>query len=248
MSKAAVKSKPSSLPVTATDALFESILADIVRGTYPPGARLPAERELSRSLGASRPTLREALRRLTEWRLVEPRRGSGIVVRPRRDWSIEVLPAYLRYATPEPGEAPIPLLIRDLLAIRRITIRELVMMVSDRIEPGGTAPAREAAREAYAVRGQLREFIVTDFGVMRSVVEAGNFMPAVWLLNTISDVYIDIAHSLTGSINPPDEYLEVHNRFLDLLEEGRGEEAAAVIDRYLADWDKIMMAPLEVFL
>lgn len=248
MTKPATKSKPSPLPVTATDALFESILADIVRGTYPPGARLPAERELSRSLGASRPTLREALRRLTEWRLVEPRRGSGIVVRDRSEWSIEVLPAYLRYATPRPGEAAIPQLIKDLLIMRRVTIREVILLVAPRIQPGGTAPAREAARNAYAARGQLQEFITADFSVMRSVVEAGNFLPAVWLLNRLSDVYLDIAQSLTGTVHPPDEYLEVHSRFLDLLEANEGVGAAEVFDRYLTDWDQRMMAPLEVFL
>src|SRR5713226_7273557 len=93
--------KPTELPTTAIDAVFEKLLAAIVSGAHPAGARLPAERELSRRLGASRPTLREALRRLGEWNLVEPRRGSGIVVRPYRDWSIEVLAAYLRYGKPD---------------------------------------------------------------------------------------------------------------------------------------------------
>ncbi|MBL0214548.1 MAG: FadR family transcriptional regulator [Myxococcales bacterium] len=77
--------------------MLEALLAEILRGNFPPGTRLPAEREMARLLGASRPTLREALRRLGEWNLVEPRRGSGIVVRPRSEWTIEVLPAYLRY-------------------------------------------------------------------------------------------------------------------------------------------------------
>src|SRR5512139_3301210 len=89
---------------TAIDAVFEKLLCDIVSGAHPPGSRLPAERELSRQVGASRPTLREALRRLGEWNLVEPRRGSGVVVRPYRDWSIEVIGAYLRYGKPGPNQ------------------------------------------------------------------------------------------------------------------------------------------------
>ncbi len=242
------KTKLASPPTTAIDAMFESILADIVRGTYPPGARLPAERELARSLGASRPTLREALRKLTEWRLVEPRRGSGIVVRNRRDWSIEVLPAYLRYARPLPGEASIPQLIKDLLAIRRTTIREVVLLVAPRMTPGGTDAAREAVEHAWDARGDLRAFVVADFAVVRAVVEAGNFLPAVWLLNRLSGIYLDIGQSLTGSVSPPDDYVEVHNRFLDALERHEGPLAASIIEGYLAQLDAIMMAPLEVFL
>ena len=71
---------------TAIDTVFEKLLSDIISGVYAAGVRLPPERELSRQLSTSRPTLREALRRLDEWNLVEPRRGSGIVVRPYRDW------------------------------------------------------------------------------------------------------------------------------------------------------------------
>lgn len=95
MSQAALTA-PESAP-TAADAVFDRILTDIVRGEYPPQSRLPAERELARTLGASRPTLREALRRLAEWSLVESRRGSGVIVRPEIEWSMEVLPAYLRF-------------------------------------------------------------------------------------------------------------------------------------------------------
>ncbi|MDX2089282.1 MAG: GntR family transcriptional regulator, partial [Kofleriaceae bacterium] len=64
MPVADLETEPST---TAIDAVFEKLLADIVGGTYRSGTRLPAERELSRLLGASRPTLREALRRLGEW-------------------------------------------------------------------------------------------------------------------------------------------------------------------------------------
>src|SRR5688572_6755129 len=116
MSPAHPARRPAPIAPTAVEAVFEAILAEIVRGTYGAGAHLPAERELARRLGASRPTLREALRRLVDWNLVEARRGSGVVVRDKRDWSIEVLPAYLRHAPRGADGIKLPGLVRDLLA------------------------------------------------------------------------------------------------------------------------------------
>src|SRR5436309_13212046 len=129
--------KPDPDAVTAIDAVFEKLLADIVGGTYAAGARLPAERELSRQLGASRPTLREALRRLGEWNLVEPRRGSGVVIRPYRDWSIEVLAAYLRYGKPDASQPGIARMLLDVLALRRAVALEVVRLPTSRLPKGG---------------------------------------------------------------------------------------------------------------
>ena len=61
----------------------------ILDGTYTFGARLPAERHLAGHFGASRSTVREALRRLEERRLLTRRIGSGTFVsyRPAPDGS-----------------------------------------------------------------------------------------------------------------------------------------------------------------
>lgn len=234
----------SSTSQASTEAVFETILIDIVRGTYPPGARLPAERELSRMLGASRPTLREALRTLAEWRLVEPRRGSGVVVLDRNEWSIEVLPAYLRYATPGPGEASIPQMLADLLSMRRTLIKDMVKVVADRFPAGASKKPREAVAKAWAARDSIREFVLADFAVMRAVVEAANFLPAVWMLNRLSGVYVDIASSLTGSMHPPEFYVDAHEQFLEALERGDALAAVTMIDSYLGEHDKRVIAML----
>src|SRR6185436_507651 len=139
---------PKPTEVTAIDAVFETLLKDIVGGAYPSGTRLPAERELARQLGASRPTLREALRRLGEWNLVEPRRGSGVVVRPYRDWSIEVIAAFLRYGKPQHGQPGVVQMLLDVLAMRRAVALEVVRLTARRVPKGGTTPARAAMARA----------------------------------------------------------------------------------------------------
>src|SRR6478672_11912815 len=57
---------------------------DIVDGVYPVGSQLPTEEELCERFSVSRYTVREALRRLREDRLVSSRQGAGTTVVPPR--------------------------------------------------------------------------------------------------------------------------------------------------------------------
>ncbi|MFD3191275.1 FCD domain-containing protein [Sedimentitalea sp. HM32M-2] len=52
----------------------------ILRGILRPGARLPAERELSERLGVSRPSLRDAVAELQDKGLLAARPGAGVFV------------------------------------------------------------------------------------------------------------------------------------------------------------------------
>ena len=52
----------------------------INRGTLGPGARLPAERELARQIGVSRPSVRAGLRALAAMGVVRSRHGSGTYI------------------------------------------------------------------------------------------------------------------------------------------------------------------------
>jgi DNA-binding FadR family transcriptional regulator len=232
-------------PPTAIEAVFEALLADLVRGTYPPGTRLPAERELSRMLGASRPTLREALRRLDEWNMVSARRGSGIMVREVREWMIEALPAYLRYGRPGPGRPPVARLAADILLLRRLTLVDMVRMMGGRVPAGGTRAARDNAERAWAERENPVAFAELDFQVIRALAEAAHSFPAMWMINRISGVYLDIAHTLSGVIAPPAEYLTFYRRLLDTVEAGDADGAARDLDAYLARHDKKLLSILE---
>ncbi|HUN69083.1 MAG TPA: FadR/GntR family transcriptional regulator [Burkholderiales bacterium] len=60
--------------------IADQIRTLIGKGEVAPGARLPAERDLARQLGVSRPSLREALIALEVEGLLDVRVGSGIYV------------------------------------------------------------------------------------------------------------------------------------------------------------------------
>lgn len=66
--------------------IAEQLRRAVLAGEFAPGGRLPAERELAKQLGVSRPSLREALIALEVEGVIEVRTGSGIYVLepPRR--------------------------------------------------------------------------------------------------------------------------------------------------------------------
>ena len=67
-------------PERVSDAITRQIETLILRGVLRPGERLPAERDLAAKLGASRPSLRDALAELEESGLVVTRPGAGAFV------------------------------------------------------------------------------------------------------------------------------------------------------------------------
>ncbi|NBQ88103.1 MAG: FadR family transcriptional regulator [Betaproteobacteria bacterium] len=73
--------------------IAEQLLALIEQGEYPPGTRLPSERELAQQLGVSRPSVREALIALEVEGWVEVRTGSGVYVIDRPQTHAAEVPA-----------------------------------------------------------------------------------------------------------------------------------------------------------
>ena len=63
-----------------SDIVVEKIERSILEGTLKPGQRLPAERKFAEQMGVSRPSLREALQKLSARGMLVARRGGGTTV------------------------------------------------------------------------------------------------------------------------------------------------------------------------
>ena len=73
-----VGAKPARTP--RYEEIYRQLVGDIRDGRYPVGGKLPPERELCATFGASRHTVRDAVRRLTEQGLIARRAGAGTMV------------------------------------------------------------------------------------------------------------------------------------------------------------------------
>jgi DNA-binding FadR family transcriptional regulator len=135
----------------------------------------------------------------------------------------------------------------DLLALRRALIVEVCRLVAPRTTPASTAAARVALTRAWAARDHHARFQEEDFQVMRAIVEGAGFLPAVWMLNRLSGVYLECARAMSGAFKPPADYIEAHTRFLDALERGDADTACKTIADYLERHDRALVSALEVF-
>jgi GntR family transcriptional regulator, transcriptional repressor for pyruvate dehydrogenase complex len=103
----------------------------IASGEFPSGSRLPAERELAKRFGVSRPTLREALIALEVEGFVDVRPGTGIVVTTQKDTvqdcsgeegPLEILRARLLIEGEIAAEAAVIMKPKDISALERILV------------------------------------------------------------------------------------------------------------------------------
>lgn len=232
----------ATVNLTAIDAVFERLVIDIVQGTHPQGSRLPAERELARRLGASRPTLREALRRLGAWNLVEPRRGSGVVVKSYRDWSIEVVPAYIRHGRPGAGQPTISRILLDILELRRALLLDVLGQAAARVEPAGVEAARAVVQRAWAVRDDAIAHAREDLEVMRVLVEGAGVTPGLWALNRIATIWLDLVEALKALMRVPEDYVAAYHRFFELILAGNSAGALDEMRAYLLRHDEALLA------
>ncbi len=75
--------------------LMQRIAADIERGTYPTGSRIPPEHELEQTYQVSRVTVRRALAELTSEGLLERKQGKGTFVStPRGSMQLKSLHSF----------------------------------------------------------------------------------------------------------------------------------------------------------
>jgi len=98
--------------------IAEQLRALIGSGEYQAGARLPAERDIAKELGVSRPSVREALIALEVEGWVEIRTGSGIYVLDRQSRSKNT-------AAPTTEWGPL-----ELIRARRVVEGEIASLVA----------------------------------------------------------------------------------------------------------------------
>ncbi len=109
------------------DAIARELRDEILRGRWSPGERLPSERDLAAAHGAHRSSVREALRKLEQQRLIEIRRGGGARVAPLEQASLDVLGPLLHL-----DHRPDPQLVAQWLDVHELLLAGAVRFAVER--------------------------------------------------------------------------------------------------------------------
>jgi GntR family transcriptional repressor for pyruvate dehydrogenase complex len=158
------------------DVIYFDLREQILKGKLKAGERLVGERELAAQYGTNRNTLREAVRKLEQARLVTVKHGRGVTVSDfRRTGSLELLAPFLQT---QPELVEIAQLVEDILPPRIVLI-----------EYAARLAARRADQADLDRLHAITDLLVKAFEAGDAQVVARGFQS--WL-----DALVDAGHSV----------------------------------------------------
>ncbi|HEY8494419.1 MAG TPA: GntR family transcriptional regulator [Myxococcota bacterium] len=225
-----------------SDAVFEQLRDQIVRGERPPGSALPAERALCEALGVNRGAVREALRRLEQARLVAVRQG-GIsrVLDYRESAGLELLGALLVDAE---GRFD-PHVVRGILEMRSALGPDVARLAALR---GGAAcaDALEAPLAALAAaQGDLAALQDAASAFWARLVEGSDNVAYRLAYNALNETYERCRPLLARALAPELGDLAAYQAIADAVRRGEGAEAEALARALLRRGEAGVLAALE---
>jgi GntR family transcriptional repressor for pyruvate dehydrogenase complex len=200
---------------TASEELFFVLRDAILAGRYAPGEKLPPQRALATEYGLNATTVREAIKRLEQLRLVDVRHGDAMRV---ADWrtagGLDVIAHVLFDARGLRRDV-----LQSLMEARRLLLASSAALAAERRSDAQAeelaALARTAAREQTA-----------DFTFFAALVEASGNLVFQLILNSARAVYLEHEAFFHGLVSPDQEPLYVRAAEAVAARDAQAAEAA----------------------
>ncbi|HXW47476.1 MAG TPA: GntR family transcriptional regulator [Streptosporangiaceae bacterium] len=219
--------------------IADSLRAEIDAGLIQPGSQLPTEAELTAAWGASRSTVREAIRQLTELGLVEARPGQGTFVREK------IVPVVTDLsASPDLGggeAADYYIQVRSQLRTPRSTVPRVeihaargIVASELQVDPGSQVVSRHQERfvdaKPYSLQTSFYSMDLVTRGAVR-LLEAANVAQGCirYLRDALGVEQVGYRDLIT--VRAPNEY---ESKFFTLPPDGR----VAVFETFRTSYDQ----------
>jgi GntR family transcriptional regulator, transcriptional repressor for pyruvate dehydrogenase complex len=224
---------------SVTDDVFDQIPGEVVRGNFPPGEALPSERRLAEVLGVSRPSVREALKRLGHAGLVDVRQGDATTVRDfRRTASMDLLPQLLMSR----GTVDLPT-ARSLMETRLHVGPFVARLAAER---GGAAlgPALTAALDELVAQTEPvpRQYAALAFWDV--IVDGADSIALRLMYNSLRASYEPVIEAMATLMAAEVSNLPGYRRLAGAISGGRPTAAAKAATELLRPATEALLAAL----
>jgi len=207
------------------DAVFARLCEAILAGRYAPGERLPPQRALAADMAVNMASVREALKRLEQLRLVEVRHGDATrVLDWRRSGGLEAL------ALLGSIDATV---IAPLFEARRLLLAESARLAAERRDDAQAVALRELAG-AFAAAPDAAAAQLADWGFMAVVVEAAGNLVFGLIMNSVRELYLSQAELFAAIVARRDELAPLYEQAAFAIQAGDGDLAADTLDTLAA--------------
>jgi len=205
--------------------IAEKIRESIVDGRLEADDRLPTEEELARQFEVSRPTIREALKRLAAQNLIRSRRGptgGTFVNRPTH----EEIGAHLTTATTlmvTLGEFDLTDIAEARLELESLCVR----LAAERREDSHLARMAEEIERQRDPAISDEAFCASDVGFHRALVDASRNPVLQFVMFAVIEALQPLENMIIFRFRERERIVEQHERILAAL---RAQDAAAAAD------------------
>ncbi len=214
------------------DQVFARLCEAILGGQYEPGERLPTQRALAADLHVNVATVREAVKRLEQLRLVEVRHGDAMrVLDWRRSGGLDAL-ALLTSVDRD--------VVRSLFEARRLLLSEAARLAAERRTPAQADTLDELAG-AVARAGDDHGALLADWGFMAALVEAAGNLVFQLIMNSVRELYVPRIGAFGGIIARRDAWAPLYADAAAAVRAQDGEAAAAAVTELALAQEREMM-------
>jgi len=210
----------------------DKIRAAILDGRLQIDERLPTEEDLAKSFGISRPTVREALKRLAAQNLIRSQRGptgGTFVSRPDPEG---LSSAITGAATLLVGVGAFD--IDEIIGARLETEAICCRLACERRSDADLAAMRA---EIALQRSKLlsdEDFCASDVRFHRAVVQAAGNGPLSLMMYTVVEAFMPITNMIVSHVRERSTVADFHDRLAGAIEARHASEATAVLSQLLA--------------
>ncbi|MFP1625598.1 FadR/GntR family transcriptional regulator [Streptomyces sp. 5K101] len=214
-------------PVRLADQVAAMLSEEIESGRLAEGDKLPTEVELVRQLGVSRTVVREAVSRLRNAGLVEPRQGLGVFVMPRRTRPLDL----------EAEAADTKSKVLQIVEVRRAMEGEAAHLAAARATPGDLARMRQALDAIDAAVASGRDGVDEDLAFHQSIAESTGNTVMVSTVRYLGEVLRSGIRVTRANEARRGDFIEAvrqeHHAILAAIEAGDGTAARTAARRHM---------------